>query len=368
MTFSPLLFQTGDSIHVSVPGTAPLLLRVVQRKRQGYLLAPSDGTDPTTWSDEKLNEAYIKRHITHFPAHSEKLSEAAAQLLDRAWEAWPEEDRRAALQRLEYVRATDQLAPEYLRLEDAIKKASQIVFEKNAETWRQETLNFLYGRAALIAEKRHIGPKKHMKCDLASEPTQPHWSTVRRWHIRWRAGGRDVRTLLPYNHRKGNRLPRSPKNRSEKIDTYKLIAQAVEYFYLTMPIKTARYAFKEYEKLCKEHKIEPLSERTFRAFILKNYKEREIFEARYGARAAYLKYGLFCRRRPPDRPLQEVEIDHCLIDIMAWNPVTQKLLGRPWLTVIIDRATRAILGVHLSFECPSFASVQRTIAHAGLTP
>jgi putative transposase len=41
-------------------------------------------------------------------------------------------------------------------------------------------------------------------------------------------------------------------------------------------------------------------------------------------------------------------------------------VGRPWLTVVIDVATRMIAGFHLSFEHPSSTSVALAISHAVL--
>lgn len=38
--------------------------------------------------------------------------------------------------------------------------------------------------------------------------------------------------------------------------------------------------------------------------------------------------------------------------------------ARPWLTVLICRATKMILGIHLSFEVPSYATLSRAIIHA----
>ena len=59
-----------------------------------------------------------------------------------------------------------------------------------------------------------------------------------------------------------------------------------------------------------------------------------------------------------------MEVDHCLIDLVVVHPESGRALGRPWLTALLDRATRMIVGVHLSFEAPSYASLQRALAHS----
>jgi putative transposase len=140
--------------------------------------------------------------------------------------------------------------------------------------------------------------------------------------------------------------------------------QAVEVWYLGMPRRRKNYAYRRYVDLCREQDVPAVSDRTFRVFIRDNYTERQEYERRFGRRAAWLKFGIFERRSPPERPLEEVEVDHCLIDLVVVHPESGRALGRPWLTALLDRATRMIVGVHLSFEAPSYASLQRALAHS----
>ncbi|CUS45917.1 TniA putative transposase [hydrothermal vent metagenome] len=131
-----------------------------------------------------------------------------------------------------------------------------------------------------------------------------------------------------------------------------------------MPRRRKNYAYRRYVDLCREQEVPAVSDRTFRVFIRDNYTERQEYERRFGRRAAWLKFGIFERRSPPERPLEEVEVDHCLIDLVVVHPESGRALGRPWLTALLDRATRMIVGVHLSFEAPSYASLQRALAHS----
>ena len=63
-------------------------------------------------------------------------------------------------------------------------------------------------------------------------------------------------------------------------------------------------------------------------------------------------------------PLSIVQIDHNLVDVHVVDDVHRKSIGRPWITLAIDVATRCVLGMHLSLEAPSVASVAACIAHA----
>lgn len=56
-------------------------------------------------------------------------------------------------------------------------------------------------------------------------------------------------------------------------------------------------------------------------------------------------------------PLQRVEIDHTPVDLMIVDSVERRELGRPSLTLAVDKFSRAIVGMHLTLEAPSLLSV-----------
>lgn len=93
----------------------------------------------------------------------------------------------------------------------------------------------------------------------------------------------------------------------------------------------------------------------------------ELTRHRFGAKAARDRF------RPvqgeglrPVRPLDLFQIDHTPVDVIAVDEIDRLPIGRPWLTVVIDVATRMIAGLHLSFEHPSSTSVALAISHAVL--
>ena len=58
--------------------------------------------------------------------------------------------------------------------------------------------------------------------------------------------------------------------------------------------------------------------------------------------------------RHGDRPLSIVHIDHTQLDVELRSSSTGRLLGRPWLTLLIDAYSRRILAVYLTFDAPSY--------------
>jgi putative transposase len=63
-------------------------------------------------------------------------------------------------------------------------------------------------------------------------------------------------------------------------------------------------------------------------------------------------------------PLQFVQMDHAIVDVIVVDPVTREEIGRPWITLAIDVCTRCILGFYLTFDPPSQTSVALALEHA----
>ena len=63
------------------------------------------------------------------------------------------------------------------------------------------------------------------------------------------------------------------------------------------------------------------------------------------------------------RPLERVETDNFLLDIHLVDEEGEHV-GRPWLTLLIDKYSRMILGYHMSLDTPNDAAVLSAIRHA----
>ena len=63
-------------------------------------------------------------------------------------------------------------------------------------------------------------------------------------------------------------------------------------------------------------------------------------------------------------PLQHVFADHYLLDVLHVDDEFREVLGRLWLTVLIDAFSRAILGFYLAYEAPCIESIQGALHHA----
>jgi putative transposase len=87
---------------------------------------------------------------------------------------------------------------------------------------------------------------------------------------------------------------------------------------------------------------------------------------REGVKAARDRFGAVKQGLRPKQPLELFQIDHTLADVVLVDEVERRPIGRPWLTLVIDVATRAIAGFYLSLDAPSATSVALAISHAVL--
>lgn len=106
-----------------------------------------------------------------------------------------------------------------------------------------------------------------------------------------------------------------------------------------------------------------LSQSTFYRFL----KKRDAFEvavARYGEREARMRFRSSGNSPAVTRILERVEIDHTPLDLFVVHSKSFLPMGRPWLTLLVDKFSRMILGYHLSFSHPGTDSVMRALRHA----
>ena len=68
---------------------------------------------------------------------------------------------------------------------------------------------------------------------------------------------------------------------------------------------------------------------------------------------------------PPEilDPLQQVQIDHTVMDLIVVDERDREPIGRPYLTVAIDVYSRCLLGLVVTLDPPSAVSVGLCLAH-----
>ena len=91
--------------------------------------------------------------------------------------------------------------------------------------------------------------------------------------------------------------------------------------------------------------------------------EYDLTVAGFSLREAERSFPLLGNSRGVDRILELVEIDHTPIDLIVTNEA-RDAVGRPTATVVLDRASRCVLGYHLSLAGHGVPSVFEALRHA----
>ncbi|GJE54877.1 Mu transposase C-terminal domain-containing protein [Methylobacterium thuringiense] len=199
----------------------------------------------------------------------------------------------------------------------------------------------------------------------------PHFTTVLDWFDRWMALGdvHGLACLVERHNHKGNRRSHfghvgevalesgirrwlSPKM-SKKMAYAKVVARVKAY-----KRKLGRHMPSEELAL-----IETPSASTFgrRCNTVDRYT-RDYY--RMGSAYAARMDRTYARQALPDRPYEDVEVDHCTLDLLLVDDETDLVLGRPDLIVFRDRATGMVIGYGLGYEAPSYASFVAGLRHA----
>ena len=159
---------------------------------------------------------------------------------------------------------------------------------------------------------------------------------------------------------------RRPGTRDLPAPQAQALQEVVEQFADDKSSGRASAAYSRLTALCQERQLNDVPcEATVRREIAK-LSVPGLTRARRGARAAYQVQGpapvtADVALRHGDRVFEVGHIDHALIDLPLVSSRTGVVLGRPWLTVLLDSYSRMPLAFHLSFDPPSRASVGATL-------
>ena len=212
---------------------------------------------------------------------------------------------------------------------------------------------------------RELWPSLTSHLDFA--PQIPHQSTIWRWWEKLEEYGWDARALLDQNWKKGRK-----KLELEGV-AYDLVEEAVEDEYLTMLRRTKEDAYKAVCNLfdswnaANSHRPKlsyPSKKRVFG--YIDGIDEFDKYAARYGHENAIRKYRSVKGSIVATRPLERVELDHTVADIIVLDDKTLAVLGRPTIAIAVDVFTRCIVGVYLGFEPPSSSTVAQCLRSAFL--
>jgi putative transposase len=142
-----------------------------------------------------------------------------------------------------------------------------------------------------------------------------------------------------------------------------VVESAIKRFYLTSERPRLVDVYRMTILECRKAGLRPPSYKAVWKRISK-VDPRDRALKREGPKAAHDRFRPVAKGPCAKLPLELVQIDHTLADVILVDEIERRPSGRPWLTLAIDVATRMVAGSHLSLDRPSSTSVALTIAHA----
>lgn len=223
-----------------------------------------------------------------------------------------------------------------------------------------------------VSELPHTAPRlrpviEDIWARLKAPASPPDPVTVIRWCKRFLGAGRDIRALIDRHRAKGNRTRRYPPEVLEAVEA------AVDHTYLTKEGKSIEDTLNAaIVAIYRENGLRPSPMQLpvpTRRLVTSAVQAIPAFErciARYGRDTAMKMFRGVLAHSVVVAPLDRAEIDHTPLDLLVIDEKSGLPLGRPYLTVCLDSATRCVLGLHISFEPPSYLTVARCLRDAFL--
>jgi putative transposase len=213
-------------------------------------------------------------------------------------------------------------------------------------------------REAIIRDALHGDGSTTTRVDSAAKILGLSARTVRRLITRYTASAQ-TSSLIAH-------LP-GPKRSHRRLgpELERIIDTAIQTHYLVRPRKPMEAVYKEVRCRCHaEKRVTPA-----RNSVLKRIRAldaRLVARKRLGARSAESIALSTPGMLEAAEALELIQIDHTLADVMIVDSVYRRSIGRPWLSLAIDVATRSVVGFHLGLEAPSALAVALCIEHAVL--
>ncbi len=183
----------------------------------------------------------------------------------------------------------------------------------------------------------------------------PDASTLRRWLRRYVSVGNSAFSLIDR---------RAVARRSKRLwkEVERLVEDAIAKHYMKLRGESMKYT---HQQACLLVRLANRRDGTDLPQPSRSTVERRIREIdpyvrdlrRFGSGYAKNKWRFSLAGDQSTRILERVEVDHTQLDIWVLDPVSGVPLGRPWITVLIDRLSGYVLAIYISFYGPSAGSV-----------
>jgi len=188
-----------------------------------------------------------------------------------------------------------------------------------------------------------------------AKETNTHTATIYRWIKEYKENGETLLALIPKRSNQGGKGKSRLNPQTEAIINY-----YIEKEYLNKQKIPAKHLLMLINNELKKQNLNTISYATLLRRI-NEIDERFKYKKREGRTKFLNNLKPSGNTYEPKFPLEVIQIDHTPLDIQVVDETYRKPIGRPYVTLAIDVATRMIYGFYLSLDAPSFYSVGQTI-------
>ncbi len=201
-------------------------------------------------------------------------------------------------------------------------------------------------RAEIISPLAQSETVGHEAADMAAQALGLSRRQVYVLIRRARQGSGLVTDLVPGQSGGGKGKGRLP----EPVE--RVIHELLQKRFLTKQKRSLAAFHREVTQVCKAQKLRVPARNTV-ALRIASLDPRKVIRRREGQDAARDLQGVGGEPPAVTAPLEQVQIDHTVIDLIVVDDRDRQPIGRPYLTLAIDVFTRCVLGMVVTLEAPS---------------
>ena len=197
--------------------------------------------------------------------------------------------------------------------------------------------------------------------------TPPSVSAVYRWYKRFTQSGHDITALADKHEQRGRKTGITPNVQA-------ILDEVVDTLYLNVQMYPKKGIFEELERrITNIHETNPEQRLHYpmpsMATVYRYLDKLDSYlvdSTRLGKDTAERKYRGVFQKNLAYRINEWWEIDHTPLDLLVVCEETDLPLGRPWMTLALDKYSRMPVGFYISFRSPSAQAVMECIKQAVL--